>query len=116
MSHRRVNITYNTVEVVDLVPQFDDKYIGEVVDNNHSSDIREYEKGKNGNVTPILNNEQVESLYTVEEGDTVEVSQVEGRNKKQVLGPVKLLDTALDENNYDSFNLIILRSDISIDS
>ena len=64
--NRRVNITYNTVEAIDFVPQFDDKYIGEVVGNNHSSDIKEYEKGKNGNVTPILNNEQSESLYTVE--------------------------------------------------
>ena len=56
------------------------------------------------NVTLIRDNEQGENLPRVEQGDTVEVSQVERPNKKCVLGPVKSLDTALGKDNYGSYN------------
>ena len=52
----------------------------------------------------IRNNEQGEYLDTVKQGDTVEVSEAKRPKKKHVLGPVKSLDTALDENYYDSYN------------
>ena len=52
----------------------------------------------------IRNNEQGENLDAVKQGDTVEVSQAKRPKKKHVLGSVKSLDTALDENYYDSYN------------
>ena len=53
-----------------------DEHIGEVVDNNDSSDSSKYEEDKHDNVTLIQNNEQGENLDTVEQGDTVGVSQI----------------------------------------
>ena len=53
-----------------------DEDIGEVVDNNDSSDSSKYEEDKHDNVTLIQNNEQGENLDTVEQGDTVGVSQI----------------------------------------
>ena len=108
MSKIRVNITCNTAEAIDFVLQSDDEDIDEVVDNNDPTDSSEYEENKNGNVTLIQNNEQGENLDTVEQCDTVKVSQVERAKKKRVLVPIKSLDTALDENNYDSYNPAIL--------
>ena len=76
MSKERVNITYNTVEAIDFVLQSGDEDIGEVVDNNDSSDSSKYEENKHDNVTLIQNNEPGENLDTVKQGDTVGVSQV----------------------------------------
>ena len=76
MSKERVNITYNIVEAIDFVLQSGDEDISEIVDNNDSSDSRKYEEDKHDNVTLIQNNEQGESLETVEQGDTVGVSQI----------------------------------------
>ena len=53
-----------------------DEDIGEVVDNNDTSDSSKYEEDKHDNVTLIQNNEQGENLDTVEQGDTVGVSQI----------------------------------------
>ena len=64
MPKRRVNIIYNTVGAIGFVLQSDDEVIGEVVDNNDSSDSSEYEEFKNDNVTPIRNNEKGETLQS----------------------------------------------------
>ena len=104
MSNERVNITYNTVEAIDFVLQSGDEDIGEVVDNNDSSGSSKYEEDKHDNVTLIQNNEPGENLDTVEQGDTVGVSQIQRPKKKPVLRPVKSLDTSRYENNYDSYN------------
>ena len=42
-------MAYNTVEAMDFVLQSDDEDIGEVVDNNDSSDSIEYEEDKSNN-------------------------------------------------------------------
>ena len=76
MSKERVNIKCNAVEAIDFVLKSGDEDIGEVVDNNDSSDSSKYEEDKHDTVTLIQNNEQGENLDTVEQGDTVGVSQI----------------------------------------
>ena len=76
MSKERVNIKYNAVEAIDFVLKSGDEDIGEVVDNNDSSDSSKYGEDKHDTVTLIQNNEQGENLDTVEQGDTVGVSQI----------------------------------------
>ena len=76
MSKERVNIKYNAVEAIDFVLKSGDEDIGEVVGNNDSSDSSKYEEDKHDTVTLIQNNEQGENLDTVEQGDTVGVSQI----------------------------------------
>ena len=76
MSKERVNIKYNAVEAIDFVLKSGDEDIGEVVDNNDSSDSSKYEEDKHDTVRLIQNNEQGENLDTVEQGDTVGVSQI----------------------------------------
>ena len=76
MSKERVNIKYNAVEAIDFVLKSGDEDFGEVVDNNDSSDSSKYEEDKHDTVTLIQNNEQGENLDTVEQGDTVGVSQI----------------------------------------
>ena len=89
MLKQRVNRTYNTVEAIDFVPQFDNEDLGEVAGNNDSSDSSEYEEDTNDNITLIQN--------------------IKRPKKKCVLGPVKSLDITMVQNNYDSCNATILK-------
>ena len=100
----RNKVSYNVDEALDYLLESDEKDLGQLEDDNggDSSIDSEY-NDDNDNLVSIANNVFIPGFD--QDAEQVKfVVQEERPKHRRNIGPIMLLDTSLDETNYDAFD------------
>ena len=107
MSKRtRDKVSYNFDEALDYLLELDEEDLGQLEDDSDSDSNTDFKYNDHDNLVSVVTNISIPGVD--QDAKRVEfLVQEEIPKRKRNIDPVMLLDTSLDENNYDAFDLQI---------